>query len=266
MPAALFAACVVQGAAALSRDDHGSCAAEALAFFEARDKHGDFAPGSGRWIPSFVGHTLRTLQAHHKATEQLGKAVIFDVGANKGRYSAALFDATCDTIPRREAAAQQRGDFALDRTVPAGLIAATSPGCPTIFAVEADAKLCASAPRARGGRGFPSAQFRVINAAAYSHDATLTFAADPRTGAETGRLVKEGMTGEALARSRSKRVERVRARSVDSLLAAHGPSASRGSRSTSRASTRTCCAAQSARCGGARSPGSCSSTASSGSA
>ena len=62
----------------------------------------------------------------------------------------------------------------------------------------------------------------MINAAAYSHDATLTFAADARTGAETGRLVKEGMTGEALARSRSKRVERVRARSVDSLLAAHG--------------------------------------------
>ena len=204
-----------------TRRDAQSCASEALEFSQIRDKHGDFAPGAGRHVPVIVGKTLRTLQFHSKIAHRIGAVVLFDIGANKGRYSAALFDATCDTIPRREAAAEKRDELMLDRTPPANLLSTNNAGCPTIFAVEADSALCRSVlAHIADIHGFPSAQYHVINAAMFSSDGEMRFAAETRTGSETGSLVKPGMSGAKL--ERKKRDETARTWCIGSLITNHG--------------------------------------------
>ena len=101
--------------------------------------------------------------------------VMFDIGANKGRYSAAIFDAMCGTVPRREVRwrrdtlGQQRGAESFDDILTP--MAPRAAACPIIYAIEPDPALITTIlSQLSRVHGFPSQHFNVVNAAFFDKD------------------------------------------------------------------------------------------------
>ena len=157
-----------------------ACQALAVQYFTARHSRGDFGPGAGSFTPGVVARALRVMnwrqnlqpggKGHRKQ-----RHVMVDVGANKGRYSASLFDAMCGTVPRREVRwrrdtlGQQRGAESFDDILRP--MAPKAAACPIIYAIEPDPALVTTILRQLSSvHGFPPQHFHVVNAAFFTKD------------------------------------------------------------------------------------------------
>lgn len=175
---------------------HCTDAASYEHFFLQPEGQRNFGPAAANRYPATVGRALMLMLGH----AHFGKLVFVDIGANKGIYSAGLFDATCVTKMRRwdnailgrhSELSKMVGNDGFEHSKKHDLV--TEKECPTIHAIEADPRICGMLKHVPQVHGFPVGHYKIHNVAMYSTNGVMDFhLTGGALGSEHGTLANMG--------------------------------------------------------------------------